>query len=561
MRSAGTANTALAPRACATMAMATASMLAPASASVLFDTGRLHSELQKLHAQLDAYNVSASASIANIGTSARLRQRLRWRCRTGGDGLRIDAVGGSMTAGRMNCLNSPPRRCVTRKGEAALRWVHVLQDLLRAALPECNVAVHVGVNDTARETIYGMRITTAAQPRVVPWLVNSRDDLVIEDFSINDVRGWQPSEHKSIAAGMETFTRHVVTRQPPDDDGSRHGPQMVHMESFAVFDPPTEKCEYSKLARKCNPPPRCQNASEPVHLAVARHYAVPVVSFMLGACARDAVDSREPARRLWRASCLDIDRPGNDCEMHPGPTTHRVYALLLAHYVVSQAIAAAHDHAHLRASEEEVMAAGTRQITFPPPGDAGPSLMPAAELASFVGCSHPFTAMDVSASCDPNQPSPVYHIQYVRAPVQNAGWRCFEDVPSKPGWIASGEDNNAAASEIEFRMLLSQKGYVVISYLRSYVGMGRASVYLKGFNREVVVDGTWQSHTSQTDITAIANSRLLPYNYSMSTTGGETTMIKKGGSKKVAKWFTVVVRKSGSTGGGGKFKVTSIATC
>ena len=110
-------------------------------------------------------------------------------------------------------------------------------------------------------------------------------------------------------------------------------------------------------------------------------------------------------------------------------------------------------------------------------------------------------------------------------------------------------------------MLLSQKGYVVISYLRSYVGMGRASVYLKGFNREVVVDGTWQSHTSQTDITAIANSRLLPYNYSMSTTGGETTMIKKGGSKKVAKWFTVVVRKSGSTGGGGKFKVTSIATC
>ena len=57
------------------------------------------------------------------------------------------------------------------------RWSNVLRDLLRRALPACNVRVHMGLDDSARETTYGMRITTAATPLVISRLMSARDDL------------------------------------------------------------------------------------------------------------------------------------------------------------------------------------------------------------------------------------------------------------------------------------------------------------------------------------------------------------------------------------------------
>ena len=499
-----------------------------------------------------------------------------------------------MTAGRMNCLGAIPRRCLNTHGETEKRWSSELESLLRVALPDCNVNVHTGLDSDAfaRASVYGMRVITAAQQNTFMKLVDRRDDLVIEDYSVNDVRGWVPGEYKKIAAGFETFVRNTKTLLPADEthaDGShaagpRYGPQMVHMESFARFEPATAACEYKNLHRACNPPPKCLDASEPVHLNVARHYNIPVVSFMLGTCAYAEAGSSEPARRLWRASCLGVDRPGNDCEMHPGPTTHRVYALLLAHYVVSQAIAAAaeeaaddraaHEEAPLHASKGEVQAMRSlpgyalRDLVIPPPGEAGPTLMQDFELSYFIGCDKPRAVMDVSSTCNPK---PLFHITTTLKPQEVRGWRCFEDVPSKPGWISIVEQESAAAAtrEIEFRMVLSRRGTVTAGFLRSYTAdMGKASIFLKGLPQYAVeLDGAWESLTSQADLNVIRVHRLLPRSNESSVDEVEGVKAKEGS------WHTVVVRAlppppgttmSNASSGvmpRSKFKLLSLATC
>ena len=540
--------------------------------------------------------------------------------RSSEDGLWIVAAGGSMTAGRMNCLGAVPRRCTQPLGDKVPRWSNVLRDLLRRALPACNVRVHMGLDDSARETTYGMRITTAATPLVISRLMSARDDLVIEDYTINNIKGWHTSEHTTIAAAFETFVRHTMSLQPPlptngansslsgtfssstNGDGRRmrrmYGPQLVHIESFARFPERSQKCEYSKIKHLCSPPPPCSNESEPVHLEVARHYAVPVISFMLGACHHHPIGSAEPARRLWRASCTGIDLPGSDCDVHPGPTTHRVYALLLAHYVVSQALAVAvdteggsgGDGAHfsdrarskvghstferqpsemLQASRSEIQAfralPGRERLHLhiPPPGEAGATLMSPSQLNQYVGCRRLFSAMDVSSSCDENRRAPSsLRIAFVRKPDRNTGWTCYEDVPMKPGWISTYEPVHALDHEIEFSMLLSRRGSLVVSYLRSYAGMGSASVYLKEFPEcAVQLDGAWSSHTSQSDLQAIPVKSLLPMDATNASSATVALMARGGSSmhEKQGSSQRVVLRSSRVRGG--KFKLLSLASC
>ena len=179
-----------------------------------------------------------------------------------------------------------------------------------------------------------------------------------------------------------------------------------------------------------------------------------------------------------------------------------------------------------------------RELILPPPGEAGPTLMPGHLLTSYVGCDKPKTVMDVSGSCNPKA---LHGIQMAGRPVAVHGWRCFEDVPSKPGWISTVEHEGATAAthEVEFRMDLTRRGTLTVGFLRSYsADMGKASVFLKGLPQYAVeLDGAWESHTSQDDLRTIPVHRLLPPGFN------ESSMeVVEGVQAKVGSPCTVVVR-------------------
>ncbi|KAL3917994.1 MAG: hypothetical protein SGPRY_006180, partial [Prymnesium sp.] len=109
-------------------------------------------------------------------------------------------------------------------------------------------------------------------------------------------------------------------------------------------------------------PLRCVPYLEHVHTTVARAYAIPVLSFMRAICNESAVASASaaPAAEHWRAGCGKLDARGLECAPHPGPHTHRIYAGLLAMYIMQQGITATTVRQDMLAQVEEAAAPSGR---------------------------------------------------------------------------------------------------------------------------------------------------------------------------------------------------------
>eukprot|EP00937_MAST-01D_sp_MAST-1D-sp2_P005315 g5315.t1 len=89
-----------------------------------------------------------------------------------------------------------------------------------------------------------------------------------------------------------------------------------------------------------------------------------------------------------------------------------------------------------------------------------------------------------------------------------AAWRCYEDVPSKVGWIADASDA-PGGQDLKFRIELPDGKYTVsIGYLRSYSKMARFRVTtFDGEHRELAsieLDGLWDRHVSLLQSSAVA---------------------------------------------------------
>ena len=223
-------------------------------------------------------------------------------------------------------------------------------------------------------------------------------------------------------------------------------------------------------------PMRCQPELDYTHATIARAYALPVISFMRAVCNDSATvaQSNEPTERHWRAGCSHLDSPGEACAPHPGPHTHTIYASLLARYILSQAAAAgAARSASSRAGAPA--ASGTLSIPEgPAPQGKGPFILKASELSALQGCSEPITSMETRKSC--TLPRLSKSALCKRSPqscsVSSPGWDCYEDRPGKPGWIA----NATTGGVLAVRVRATVSGSLVIGYLRSYEGMGNASL-------------------------------------------------------------------------------------
>ena len=178
-----------------------------------------------------------------------------------------------------------------------------------------------------RTTSRGGRTVTTAQryeSRVKRAARNPH--IIITDLTVCDLRGVTSSlDEVRIKAGWETLIRRVLAEET--------SPALVHMESWAAFSPMG--------------PCRTNRSAHALHLPLAQHYGVPVASFMLGVCAHRPETA--PLRH-WRGGCSPnasscggllgeggLDMRGTACEPHPGPHTHRVYALVLAELLLGEA--------------------------------------------------------------------------------------------------------------------------------------------------------------------------------------------------------------------------------
>ena len=399
--------------------------------------------------------------------------------------LTIKVLGGSMTDGRMNCHEAMHVKCEGALHQQQLAWPAQLERALSLSFPGCRVVVRNFARAASRSTLFLDEYARRS-------LVSNADDIIVADFSVNDVKGIPPNDTRTprlIQAGMESLIRHVLwpngqvlPHEPLYEpsavafDSSSDKPQQ-HGEASRVVNPKLQPVEHDEGALLLRPRQvlhleafsrdaisqgfHCAHSSAS-HLAVATHYAVPFLSFMQAICDGQATAerSRAPWQQLYPAGCGYLDMIGFDCKVHPGPSVHRLYAQLLTSYMLDQGAAAAQQLQSIRMAKNRP---GSASAAAPSCGISSTRVTTAslatdskhgvranappfiAELAVLQGCPLALSSLDVSHSgCDgssaasaPNDSLASYAQPRSQVRVRAAiGWHCYEDRPGKPGWIA-----------------------------------------------------------------------------------------------------------------------------
>ncbi len=415
------------------------------------------STMATIEANLSALDISSDQSVAHVGDMRALRGILSDRCFPKSDSakpatLRMVVFGGSMTDGSMNCLSMHGVVCTARFKPSRLAWRSVLYDLLRQGLPGCKIRVRTAVHPASRSDVL----------LALPTLIDKGEALAIEDFTVNDQRGTIVTEGRinDTKKLRSTIAAHEVLAL----SARSHNASLLLMESFAKF----------------GRPPMCTPYDDHLHRVVSRAYALTIISIIravFSVAERESYSS-QPVRRHWVAGCGTLNQSGMDCEPHPGPHTHQIYAWLLARYILRQATVA---FSGLDPDRDEQ----------PTPTEP-PALLAPNELEMLRGCAPTLIATSINAAESCGTP---HHT--------SDSWRCYEDVPGKRGWIVDGRSSSSAVRDsprdITFMMRATRDGKLVVGYLRSYEGMGRASLFFNGnVSAAITLDGRWADRTSQT---------------------------------------------------------------
>lgn len=429
--------------------------LPPADAAATVK-GLLHAA-RSLRERLAERGVDAVASRVVVG-GQQLSDRLR-ACASSSSrpvALRIKVLGGSMTKGAMN----GPQLA------ADLAWPALLKQKLSQALPcSADVSVVAEGGRTIRQALLDFQRS-----------VSPSDDVLITDYTIND--GWMSSSDRvarqELDDAMELFVRRVL--------GLRPGPALLMMESWAEL--------AGRRAMQC-----AISRSR-----IAQHYSLPLVSFMRAVCNGSTVNNTAAAERFWLAGCgkTASDSPGihGGCSKHPGPSTHEIYASLLAFSLIDETRqAACSDSSRERWPQEPL----------PTP------LASEASLSALGACSYPRSWLHV-----PRDRINVHEGSGLRTrerpprrPLEQIGWRVYEDRPGKVGLIGnSSVDGNIVSWKLPF----TASGNLVVGFLRSYEGQGQALVSA-GRNYSdayaAVLNGTWESRSSQVDVRVLSVAKLM----------------------------------------------------
>lgn len=433
----------------------------------------LRQEVTKLEFNLTAYDANLERALVNAGKTSQLRRKLL-RClalpalsileyrRPQKPTLNIGVIGGSMVQGNMNCGGGGVYGCARRhQVRNDLAYPRSLENMLRQALPGCKVQL--------RERAMGASgISTVLHS----WsaMFNGQEDLVIEDFSVNDVRGKVMVRGKcndTKAVHKHLGSHEFMTRRIRERNAS-----LLLMEAWPAY------------------PTRCSPYTEYVHRTVADFYALPLISFMRAICNESSRESwsNAPAAEHWPAGCGDLDTPGGSCEPHPGPHTHDIYAHLIALFILRNAVEAC--------AEVSAGAAVDAANEMPPLGVS--TIMPQNDLTALhhlLSCAPP--AKTVIEGCSFQQ-------RYLYPKRKMVGFQCYEDRPGKPGWISEA----GVRSSLSFLVKATKTGSIILGFLRSYEGFGRAMVDIDG-NHSISLDGHWDERTSQVEYIAFKNEDVF----------------------------------------------------
>jgi len=397
---------------------------------------------------------------------------------------------------------------------------------LRSALPGCMIQLR---------TVHQPATMSPTLFRDMPRVLGAAADLVIEDYTINDQRG------KVVVRGRindSVALRNIIGAHEYTAQKLRaRRTALIMTEAYPNFHSPL----------------RCQPHVEHAHMAVARAYSLAVLSFMRAVCneSATATGSSWPAEQHWRAGCGAYDKEGLDCMPHPGPHTHRIYASLLAVHILREAVRAAHT-----APAEGGVGADARlpALSEPPLAKgSGPFVLSASDLEQMRGCVTPISTIDARKNCA--LPT-LGGRRVVKGSAQ--GWSCFEDRPGKPGWIANSTSDRTPRTLI-IPVRGTHNGYLVVGYLKSYEGMGRASLFVGGDkSRAVTLDGRWGEGTSQTQFESIPLHKLVYQNVTHPVLGSG----HHPSSHKVHVQVPALEDEaSDSTEPVGKFKLVFVSTC
>lgn len=199
---------------------------------------------------------------------------------------------------------------------------------------------------------------------------------------------------------------------------------------------------------------------------VLEYYQVPYVNLAKLAVDRPALWTKEHVHPLWETHQYLADMVGS------------VWGRIWAGFCGSEA-----------------PAANPGQLMWPEA-----SYFPAQILAKYQPCLHPlysYSAFDFMKGVEVGHPQPVVH---------HGNWALQEDRPGKPGWIAT-----EVGSNMSFRVAFGEKPNLMLVYLRSYKGLGRATVHLWMDKQQAWDDhvaqqgifeltGQWEQRVSQSDI-------------------------------------------------------------
>jgi hypothetical protein len=134
-------------------------------------------------------------------------------------------------------------------------------------------------------------------------------------------------------------------------------------------------------------------------------------------------------------------------------------------------------------------------------------------------------------------------------------WTLFEDKPGKPGWTFSGR----AGAVISFRVRLGPEPRVVLSYLRSYVGVGRARIrFAENPSQSLDIDALWTQKVSFTVPLIITPSEQGTRQRKNGDSG-----IGLGAGLPPNSWANLEIEALGPSvkGGFGKLKIVSVLSC
>ncbi|CAK0802355.1 unnamed protein product [Prorocentrum cordatum] len=133
---------------------------------------------------------------------------------------------------------------------------------------------------------------------------------------------------------------------------------------------------------------------------------------------------------------------------------------------------------------QSACAGGAREREAPAlPAPVGPQ----DQLDRMSGCLRPLTRYDAG--------EPASWREGIEA---RGGWSLAEDVPGRPGWIST-----RVGSTISFRVRFGHRAVLSLGYLRSYEGVGSATVEAYGARSNLrqsspvkTLDGAWADRIS-----------------------------------------------------------------